>query len=316
MMRRRDFLTKSLAMGAGFVIAAPAMATNQAFEVVHGFNPASTTGTFAGLVVSLLNHEDPVVDKLDSFPGDHGWNAVAFMKHAGSEENRLLVIDTLTMALYAKYNDAETHVRSLTPIAKITNGISTCLIASKESGVTDWASFKEAAQARQLTIASTGIPSAYGVAIDWVSDAAAPMKEVLKLGNAHILEAVENGTVDVGVVSTNSLPVPTDSDFGNVIRICSFGAKRSDVFPQTPTFAELVGDTKKDYTIAFSVFAPADVSQTLATELERKLLIPAAADMLAPLGALAAHVYPKSAEVAAETLERDLRVAASLVVQN
>lgn len=315
-MRRRDFLTTGLALGAGSMIAAPAMASKQSFEVIHGFSARSTTGTFAGLVVSLLNRDGPVIDYLHSFPGDHGWNAIKFMKHVRDQKRHLLVVDTLTMALYAKYNDAETYVRSLTPVAKITNGISTCLIASKQSGVTDWASFKKAAQARQFKIASTGIPSAYGVAVNWVSEAVAPMNEVFKLGNAHILEAVENGTADVGVVSTNSLPLPTDSDFGSVVRICTFGAKRSDAFPQTPTFAELVGDTKKDYTIAFSVFAPADVSDALVNEVQRKLLVPATSDMLAPLGALARNINPKSADVVAETLERDFRVAASLGAQN
>lgn len=315
-MRRRDFLTTGLAFGTGSIIAAPAWSITKNLEVIHGFNAQSTTGAFAGLVVSLLNRAQSVVENVDSFPGNHGWNAIEFMKRFNDQEKHLLVVDTLTMALYAQYNDAEAYVRSLTPIAKITNGISTCLIASKESGVTDWASFKNAAQARQFKIASTGIPSAYGVAVDWVSKAVAPMDEVFKLGNAHILESVENGTADVGVVSTNSLPLPMDSDFGNVVRICTFGAKRSDSFPQTPTFAELVGDTKKDYTIAFSVFAPADISEALAQELQRKLLAPATSDMLAPLGALARNVDPKSAEVVAETLERDFRVAASLAIQN
>ena len=118
------------------------------------------------------------------------------------------------------------------------------------------------------------------------------------------------------MVSTNSLPFPSDIGFGNVIPICTFGAKRSDALPQTPTFAELVGDSKKDYTIAFSVFSPADVSEASANELQRKLLVPATSDMLAPLGALARNLDPKSAEVVAETLERDFRVAASLVVRS
>lgn len=315
-MHRRNFLATSLAFGSGLLVSVPAIASSGAINILHGYSINSTTGNFARFVAALLGRDDKLNTVSHSFPGNHGWNSIEFMKTVEGSETHLIVADALTMALYAKYHDGESFVRSLTPVAKVTNGISTCLIASKASGLTDWDSLKKAAQTRELRVASTGVRSAYGVAVDWVSTYAAPMKEVSKLGNGDILQAVENGTVDVGVVSTNSLPLPTDSDFDKVTRICTFGAKRSVSFPQTPTFAELVGDDKRDYTIAFSVFAPANVSKAFADDLEQKLLVPATADLVAPLGSLALNVQPEPAKIVVETLDRDLRVVASLASHN
>ena len=58
------------------------------------------------------------------------------------------------------------------------------------------------------------------------------------------------------------------------------------------------------------------MSKAFVDDLEQKLLVPATADLLATLGSLALNVQPEPAKIVVETLDRDLRVVASLASHN
>jgi len=312
-MDRRELIKYSGFTVLSYSISNELFANNRKSQIIHGFSQNSVTGLFAQFASDSINRSQHIETYITSFSGNHGWNALQILNDGTDASEKILLIDSLTLALYAEYEQKQTEVLSLTPIAKITKGISTCLISSKNSGINDWHSLNNAARKRKLKIACSGMKSPYGVAMRWISDYAAPMELVLKLGNGNILEAVRNNEVDVGIVATNSL-IDGDNRYADdeVNIVCSFGAKRSPLFPATQTFSEIVDDTKRDYTIAFSVFTDAGTPKDFSQKLEQALLVPPTPEMLKPLGALSVHVDLYDAKEATRTLKRDLRVAKTM----
>ena len=133
------------------------------------------------------------------------------------------------------------------------------------------------------------------------------------IGNATILEAVAGGAAEAGIAMTNSLPKFIADNPGAIEVIATFGARRSPHFPEVPTFAELVGDDKRDYTISFSVFAPSGTPDEAVVPLGAELAGPYPEDLVAPLAEIGLAIAPADAATARATLERDLGVARSLL---
>lgn len=205
----------------------------------------------------MLERQGHPAPQVTALPGDHGYNGFLGLAKAPADGSTALVADTLTLMLNAVSRGTVDDVLALVPVAKITSGMSTALVTGTTTGLAEWDAFAAAAGAGGFRMASSGMLSAYGPAVGWFMAATAPMAEVEAIGNAAILGAVAGGAADAGVAMTNSLPAFMVEHPGTLEVVATFGAQRSPHFPEVPTFSELVGDDKRDYTISFSVFAPA-----------------------------------------------------------
>jgi tripartite-type tricarboxylate transporter receptor subunit TctC len=92
--------------------------------------------------------------------------------------------------------------------------------------------------------------------------------------------------------------------------VVTFGARRSPLHPQTPTFAEVTGDDRNDFTYSFALFGPPELDderiRSLAEAIQAACARPAA---LTAAGAAGLPLACREAEVVEQTLERDLQVA-------
>lgn len=316
MITRRQSVLLSLGALAGSSLSLPGLTRPAGaagtLTVVHGFAEGSITAGIAGYVTAVLRKAGLPASGPEAFPGEHGFNGYLYLQSRAADGTVVLVADTLTLALNAVDRGLADEVRSLVPLAKTTLGFSTALIASPASGIRDWAGFVAAAKARRLRVATSGRLSAYGPAVAWASRLTAPFEEVHLIGNKHLLDAVVENAVDAAVVTTASLPPVLADRPDAVVPICSFGAKRSPLFPALPTVAELSGNDKLDYTFAFSTFAKAGTPAAAVAPLVQALMQPIDPTLADALGPMARGMLaPEDAAAVTETLERDLRVAKS-----
>lgn len=312
MITRRQSLFLSLGALAAPALGLTAPARAARLTVVHGFAEGSITAGIAGYVTAVLRKAGLPATGPDAFPGEHGFNGYLYLQSRAADGTVVLVADTLTLALNAVDRGLENEIRALVPLAKTTLGFSTALIASPSSGIRDWAGFVAAAKARPLRVATSGRLSAYGPAVAWAARLSAPFEEVHLIGNKHLLDAVAANAVDASVVTTASLPPVLAERADAVVPVCSFGAKRSPLFPALPTFAELSGNDKLDYTFAFSTFARAGTPAASLEPIVRALMQPVDPALAGSLGPMAnGMLVTEDAAAVTETLARDLRVARS-----
>jgi tripartite-type tricarboxylate transporter receptor subunit TctC len=311
LITRRQSLLLSMATLAGPILSSPARAVGS-ITVAHGFAAGSVTAGIAAYVTGMLRSGGLSTAEAEAFPGEHGFNGYLYLQSRAADGEVVLVADTLTLALNAVDRGIADEVRALVPLVKMTLGFSTALIASPASGIRDWAGFAEAAKTRPLRVATSGRLSAYGPAIAWASRLTAPFEEVHLIGNKHLLDAVASNAVDAAVVTTASIPPVLAEHADAVVTICSFGAKRSPLFPALPTFAELSGNDKLDYTFAFSTFAKAGTPASVLAPIIKALSQPVDPTLAEQLGPMARGMLAtEDAAAVTETLERDIRVAKS-----
>jgi tripartite-type tricarboxylate transporter receptor subunit TctC len=112
-----------------------------------------------------------------------------------------------------------------------------------------------------------------------------------------------------GLVTTHSLEAH-DATGGELQPLIPFGARRSPLYPDTPTFAEVTGDDANDFTYSFALFGPPELDDDLARTLaEATQTACARPDALTAAGAAGLPLACREAAVVEQTLERDLQVA-------
>jgi len=285
---------------------------NAPLEILHGYTAGSVTGQVARFIGSVLASKGRPAPTVRAMPGDHGFGPVApFLAAAAGD--RLLVADTLTLMMNGVAQGKLSDVERLVPVAKVTNGYSTALIASATSGLKSWADVVSAARGRGLALAGSGRLSAYGPALAWVAAAAPGVTDIDAPGNDRIIEAVRSGSAGIGIVTTDSIAAVAVRGGEAPTVLATFGAARSPAFPAVPTFAELTGDRHRAYTFSYSVFAPPGSAASFVESIARDLAGPFPETLVAPLGQLGTRVAAGDAPLVRETMQRDLRVARSFL---
>jgi len=312
-MRRLALLTLLLLPTAlwAALSAGSAKAEGQSLRLLVGYAAGSTTDFAARLVAPPLEKALGHPVAVENVAGDNGFPSVIAITRAAPDGSTLVVADTLTLSLNQVSGKRDIDVTRLTPVAKISLGVSVAMIARKDSRIRDWASYEAALAAGPVTVCVPGRMSAFGTARSLVERATGTvMKHVKVDANSEALHCVADGRADVGLVATHSIDV-FNGESGDVVRpVITFGAKRSPRFPGTPTLAEVTDDRRNDFTVAISVFGPpgmaADTVDRLSHAFEEAVQDPAAVQDAA------AHSFPLHYGGPGEvtlTLERDMRVA-------
>jgi tripartite-type tricarboxylate transporter receptor subunit TctC len=248
--------------------------------------------------------------RIQGVPGDDGVAAAQAVVEAAPDGGTLLLADNLLLAVNEAAGAWPLALDALRPVAKLTLGISVALVTPADSDLTSWQALSERATAGRLRLSVPTSHVASDVARALLERATGTTFEVVAAADdGASLADVAQGRADIGLVTTNSLE-GRDAAGRELRPIVTFGAKRSPLYPQTPTFAEVTRDDRNDFTYSFALFGPPglddDLIRSLAEAIQAACARPAA---LTAAGAARLPLACREAEVVEQTLERDLQVA-------
>lgn len=282
-------------------------------RLICGFGAGNPTDLCAQLIQDSLGNalDQPVLHEYTI--GDAGMLAALEVSDSNPDGKTLLVAEILNLALH----DARgaNLLPRLTPVAKITRGLSTAIITSQYSGMADWPSLLAAAKKSRLKAATTGALTPAGILLAMAErrmDLSFDQKETGSTTAAADL--VRTRRADLAAVETRLALLHNRGDNAKLRIITTSGARRSRELPQVPTLAEIVGDPKLAYTISYAVFAPARTDPALAAKLTAPLM--AARDdedmhFQARLAVIPLQIDGPSAVL--QAIARDRRVAENLI---
>jgi tripartite-type tricarboxylate transporter receptor subunit TctC len=244
---------------------------------------------------------------VEDVPGEDGIAAARAVVEAAPDGRTLLLADNLLLAVNEAARASPLDLDALQPVAKLTLGISIALVAPAGSEITSWQALSDRVGQDRLSLSVPAARAAHDVARAMLERATAKAFELVAAADDQAsLTDVAQGRADLGLVTTNSL----EAHAADLQPVVTFGAKRSPLYPDTPTFAEVTGDDKNDFTYSFALFGPPelddDLARSLAEATQTACAQPAA---LTAAGRAGLPLACREAEVVEETLERDLQVA-------
>jgi tripartite-type tricarboxylate transporter receptor subunit TctC len=248
---------------------------------------------------------------IQDVPGEGGIAAAQAVALAAPDGGTLLIADNLLLAVHEAAGAWPLDLDALRPMAKLTLGISIALVAPTGSEITSWQALADRAERDGLRLSMPSSRVAHDVARAMIERATGVVFEVAEAADDQASVAdVASGRADVGLVTTNGLEAQDAAAGVGLQPIVTFGARRSPLYPDTPTFAEVTGDDKNDFTYSFALFGPPeldeDLTRTLAEATQTACARPAA---LSAAGAAGLPLACRGGEVVEQTLERDLQVA-------
>src|SRR5262249_15052206 len=132
----------------------------------------------------------------------------------------------------------EIRIEGLTPIAKLTNGFSVTLFTKRDGPLKSWA---DLAAAKPLKVSSPMRATSTYIAELMIERKGGLATEVTTHADIPGVDGdVVSGRSDAGILATSFVAQNLD----RLQPIISFGAGRSALLGQTPTFAEVTGNPK------------------------------------------------------------------------
>jgi tripartite-type tricarboxylate transporter receptor subunit TctC len=267
----------TLSVAPGPASAAAELFAGRTVTLFQPYGPESPAAEAIELLLPALQHTlgaDVVVEQPTGPGSAAGGGAVEHVAQAAPDGTALVVVELLSRKLYEVQHPAAFALASLTPIAKLTLGLSSALFVAQDSSIRSWQDFVTAAKERPLMIShgwclGMALMEAHlGVSLKAHMMMGAMMME----DRASIVEAVESGEADAGLFITRSL-LPRPGTAPLPIRILgTFGAERHPLLPETATFSEVAGDPKADFTSAIAVFGPPGLPAETAAALTEAFL--------------------------------------------
>jgi tripartite-type tricarboxylate transporter receptor subunit TctC len=295
-----------LALAPGGAVAAP-----QELRLVVAGPDDSAAHRLADILADPLAEVLGRPVTIQDVPGADGISAAQAVVEAAPDGGILLLADNLLLAVNEAAGAWPLDLDALRPVAKLTLGISVALVAPAASEIASWPALSDRAEQDGLTLSVPASHVAHDVARAMIERASGIEFEVVEAADDQAsLADVARGRAELGLVSTNSLEAYGDAAAAELHPVVTFGAKRSPLHPDTPTFAEVTGDDKNDFTYSFALFGPPDLDDALTRSLaEATQTACARPDALTAAGAAGLPLACREAEVVEQTLERDLQVA-------
>jgi tripartite-type tricarboxylate transporter receptor subunit TctC len=307
----RPALLIATALAALVLAPAIALAAPQEVRLVVAGRDDSAALRLAEILADPLAEVLGRTVTIQDVPGEGGIAAAQAVVEAAPDGSALLLADNLQLAVNEAVRAWPLDLDALRPVAKLTLGISIALVAPAGSGITSWPALSDRTERDGLRLSVPASHVAHDVARAMIERATGMAFEVVAAADDQAtLTEVATGRADIGLVTTNSLEAPDPAAGVDLRPIVTFGARRSPLYPDTPTFAAVTGDDKNDFTYSFALFGPPeldeDLTRALAEATQTACTRPAA---LTAAGAAGLPLACREAEVVEQTLERDLQVA-------
>lgn len=309
-MRRRNFL---ISMGAVALSACRSPVPESGEEPPLIIITSHPQGAFEALlraVVAPLSLRLGRGVAIQILAEDGGWEAIARLRAADPDSTVLADAD-IGLALKQEYGRRGFTFAQLRPVAKLTDGLSVALIARADAPHAGWEGMRAALAERKLTLATTGPLTAYGVAERLLAATLGDRFDALAApGPQAIFDAVAQGKTELGLITTVLIERFNAAAPGaGIVPLLTFGAQRSERYPETPTLAELARDNKRDFTFALGLFGRSEMPARIARGLLAALReVEADPDVAASLADAPAPLRVYDDENLREAFERDLRL--------
>jgi tripartite-type tricarboxylate transporter receptor subunit TctC len=244
-------------------------------------------------------------------PGEDGIAAARAVIETAPDGGTLLLADNLLLAVNEATGAWPLDLDELRPVAKLTLGISVAVVARAGSDVASWRALLDRARHDGLRLSVPTASAAHHVARAMLERAAGKPFEVVEVADEQAsLADVARGRAYLGLITTNDIRTRSAAAGADLRPVVTFGVRRSPLYPDTPTFAEVTGDYKNDFTYSFALFGPPKLDEDRTRNLAQAALT-ACARPAALIGAGEANLplACREPEVLEQTLERDLQVA-------
>ena len=192
----------------------------------------------------------------------------AYHRVAGSKPDgtTLLVISDATRLFHEHLTGAKDKLETLTPVAKLTDGVSLALVARANGPYPDYKSLYLKMRDNKLrpTLSLTDAASPAGVfAAILEDDTSGRFGRRQFQVDRETIDDLEAGTVDLAI-----LPTPILLDRNRKLRgLLTSGARQHPTLPNVPAFVDISLKRKLSFTIAVGLFGPADLPPAVVAAL-------------------------------------------------
>jgi tripartite-type tricarboxylate transporter receptor subunit TctC len=262
-------------------------------------------GTVTHIVAALLRPglEQALDAKVtvETVPSPETVQAFDRLFEAKPDGRTLLVMSDAARQFYEYLSRPRRIMDMLTPVAKLTDGVSLTLAATAQSPLKTYALLKEALKSsRAPVLAINGNASPSGVFAAMVEDdGGGRFTERLFDIDFRIDDSLRAGKAELGILPTPALFRPSGKD-NELQALLTSGARRHPRLPDVPTLAEVTGKKKLAFTAAIGLYAPPNTPVELSEPITR--------------AAVAAAALPAAKE-AAEKASIPLHVQNSIVLR-
>ena len=315
--------TQSIALAVTLVfLAAPIQAQDpkrpfagQAIVLIEPAGDGTVTHVVAGLLKPGLEQALGATVAIETVPSPEG--AKAFERvYTARDDGRTLLVMTDASRLFHEYlAQPRSKIEFMTPIAKLTDGVSLTLAVRADGPIKDYVGLAAALKAnRAPSLALNGNTTPSGIFAAMVEDQAGG-----RFGQRgfdidfQIDDNLRAGRAQFGILPTAALFRPSGKP--NELRaLVTSGARRHPRLKDAPTLAEITGKPKLSFTAAAGLFAPPNLPIELAEALSRAA-VAAAQSPAAKDGAEKASIplNVQNAIVLRESMARAKRVIADLL---
>ncbi|HEX2554608.1 MAG TPA: tripartite tricarboxylate transporter substrate-binding protein [Microvirga sp.] len=272
----------------------------------YGLN--SSTGDAAALLRPALSVKLGSPVEIQHIAGDAGGAALRRVSASAPDGTTLLVTQLLSPYSENRADDPNApSYQKMTAIGLLTGPISTALVVSHASGITDWAAFEKRAHEGKLRMAHNPI-LLFALPLGMLeAHFSQRFSDVLASTRAEVIAALDQDKADAGFLPTISL---LTVDRRPPLRpILTFGGERASWFPDVPTFREVGKGERTAITGAIAVFGPRGMSAAAqATVLQAVREAGGDASVTAAASALRYPLEIKGPEELVAAMDRNVRV--------
>lgn len=304
----RPFLGAFVALFAIVGLALPAQAGGT--RLITPVDPGSSVFSLIKVIGPYLSTALGTQVTVEPVIGDGGAHALKVVSEAAPDGATLLLAPMLDLEVNTAYGET-VPLEELSPVAKLAGGLSVVLVVANDSAIHNFSDFAAEAAVRRLRLSSFGPRSVGGVARGLL---------VMKLGVSFddqvqdhfeaIAEAVASGEAEAGLLLSQNLVISQAAKDNRLRPLVTFGARRSPLFGgAVPTFSEITGDRKDDFTTALAVYGPPGLSGTMKSQLLFSFAaIAAKPEVQAAAAKIGLRMDVHGPDVVVETMARDGRV--------
>lgn len=308
------------ALGATLIVSAAEAAVaqtkplaGQTVTVVEPFGRDSVTDKTLRLLAPGLEKALGAKVAIAYVRSPVGTEAFLRVAKAKPDGTTLLVIADATRLFHEHLAGSKDLLANLTPVAKLTDGISLSLVTRAGNAVTDYQTLylqmKDNARRPTLSLTDAASPAGVFAAIleDDVSGRFGPRQFQV---DHETLVDLEAGKVEFAI-----LPTPILLDRKHKLKgLLTSGARRNPSLPDVPTFVEVSLKRKLSFTIAVGLFAPPGTPPAIVAALHDAARDAAAAPSVKnAANAAGLPVAVNNAVVLVEAMTRTHRVIRDLL---
>jgi tripartite-type tricarboxylate transporter receptor subunit TctC len=201
--------------------------------------------------------------EIDTITGNDGFAALKAMLGAPSNEVCLFGGAIMATQYIGATAGFDTSIETLTPVAKLSNGFSVAVFAKRGGRLESWGDVVKASKEKPVTLSTLQRNTAAYIAKLMIERwAPLPLDARQQPTIGEVIADVLEGRTDIGIIPTALVAKQPDL----LSCLVTFGAKRSPIFGNTPTFAEITGNRKLSFTESVGVLgAPSLAADAAAT---------------------------------------------------